>query len=244
MRLRFHLAHRSRPESSAARFTETRESDESANDAADRGCRSQTVFKAGLCARIDRVVLPLAMALALAESACGHGMPSPALFQGLAAAAQLAPLGVALGARVAQRSACDGARQPGAEMTFDEARDRVLAMINVVRAANHSAPLGMDSALTAFAQDGAEQLARDHRAHGHIADQVASCPGCGEVQSSADGFPPAAATQQIDGILQAMVREGPGGTNYEALVDPRWHWLGIGIVNDEGPMYLTVDVAR
>jgi hypothetical protein len=192
--------------------------------------------------------LTLAIAGAIGSSGCDRAGAAIAV-AGVAGAVQLAEIASESAARDdwTPRPECDHYRQvecyAGPGMTLDEARDHALAIINIVRSADGLPPLNLDFALTAFAQSGAKQLARDHRPHGNIADRPTTCPGCDEVQSDPAGFPAGPVEQQIDGILDAMMREGPGGANHDVLVGRAWHRLGIGIVNPEGPMYLTIDVA-
>jgi hypothetical protein len=47
----------------------------------------------------------------------------------------------------------------------------------------------------------------------------------------------------LDAILDDMMHETGGGTNRENLLRGDWHRVGIGIVNAEGPVYLTLDLA-
>jgi hypothetical protein len=131
----------------------------------------------------------------------------------------------------------------GPGLTLDEARARVLFIVNHVRAQDAVPPLAADFALTAFAQDGSKQLLRDHLPHGHIAADPTACIGCDEVQDDPNGYPTGPVERQIDGILDDLFREGPGGANHDVLVNPRWHRIGIGLANAGGPMFLTIDVA-
>jgi uncharacterized protein YkwD len=129
------------------------------------------------------------------------------------------------------------------EMTVAEARRHTLVYINGIRSLQHLPLLELDDALTEFAQEGSEQVAKDHRAHGHFHDKGAECPGCGENQSGEAGWRVEPVGKQIDEILALMMAEGPGGGHHDNLLSPRWRHLGVGITNPGGEMYLTTDFA-
>jgi uncharacterized protein YkwD len=129
------------------------------------------------------------------------------------------------------------------EMSLAEARSHTLTYINAMRSLRGLALLELDDALTAFAQEGSDRLARDHRGHGHFIDERASCPGCGENQSGARGWRPGPVRRQIDEILAVMMDEGPGGGHHDNILDPKWTRLGVGITNPGGEAYMTTDFA-
>jgi uncharacterized protein YkwD len=129
------------------------------------------------------------------------------------------------------------------DMTLDEARSHTLTYINGVRSLHGVGLLERDDALTAFAQEGSEQVRRDHRGHGHFIDRRADCPSCGENQSGSVGWRPGPVGRQIDEVLELMMVEGPGGGHHDNMLNPRWTRLGVGIVNPGGEMYLTMDFA-
>jgi uncharacterized protein YkwD len=134
--------------------------------------------------------------------------------------------------------------RPGEEeMTLNEARSHVLTYVNGLRSLNGVGLLELDDGLTEFAQDGCEQLARDHRPHGHITDHRGECPSCGENQSGANGWRSGPVGRQVDEVIELMMAEGPGGGHRDNMLDARWGHLGVGIVNPGGPMYLTMDFA-
>jgi uncharacterized protein YkwD len=136
------------------------------------------------------------------------------------------------------------AETPGEDdMTLEEARSHVLTYINGLRSLNGVGLLERDDDLTEFAQEGSEQLARDHRMHGHIDDHGADCRSCGENQSSPNGWRTGPVGRQVDEVIELMVAEGPGGGHRDNFLDARWTRLGVGIVNPGGPMYLTMDFA-
>jgi uncharacterized protein YkwD len=138
-----------------------------------------------------------------------------------------------------------GSDAPGGpdDMTLEEARSHALTYVNGLRSLNGVSLLERDDALTAFAQEGSEQLARDHRGHGHFVDRAADCPRCGENQSGTKGWRPGPVGRQVDEIIQLMMAEGPGGGHHDIMLNPRFSRLGVGIVNPGGEMYLTMDFA-
>jgi hypothetical protein len=113
-------------------------------------------------------------------------------------------------------------------------------------------PVTLDPGLSAFALEGSRALVRERRAHGHF--RRASRGGalfrehgfaghaC-ENQGDPRGWPPMASTEaQIDDILAAMWREGPGGGHYDAMANPRVTRVGIGLLTTpDGRLYLTND---
>jgi hypothetical protein len=85
-----------------------------------------------------------------------------------------------------------------------------------------------------------DQLARDHRVNGHLRDdpRVAQC---GEAQGDPTGWPPGALKEQIDEILDAMMREGAGGAGHDNLLAREWRFLGVGIASPDARLYFTLD---
>ena len=128
-------------------------------------------------------------------------------------------------------------------MTLEQARNHTLTYINGMRSLHGVGLLELDDALTAFAQEGSDRLARDHRGHGHFIAEQANCPGCSENQSDPRGWRPGPVGRQIDEILASMMDEGPGGGHHDNMLDPRWTRLGVGITNPGGEAYLTTDFA-
>jgi len=133
----------------------------------------------------------------------------------------------------------------GRTMSIAEARQYTLMYINGVRSLNGVGPLVLDPEITQFAQEGSEQLARDHRGHGHITDQGARCAAgkCSENQGGEDGWRGGPVGQQIDEILGDMMAEGAGGGHHDNMLRPEWKRLGVGIVNPGGRLYFTTDFA-
>jgi hypothetical protein len=132
----------------------------------------------------------------------------------------------------------------GADMTLEEARDYALAFLNHARSDAGLGLLSLDYALNAFAQTGSKQLARDHRPHLHLVEDQASCSTCAEAQADPSGLTAAPVHEQLDAVLALMLNEGPGGPSHDVLLGAAFHRLGVGIVNPDGRMYFTVDVAR
>lgn len=131
---------------------------------------------------------------------------------------------------------------PEPDMDDEEARDYVLGYVNGVRKLNAVGPLVRDDGVDAFAQQGSEQLTRDHRSNQHLADHAGELPPMSaEVQGSPDGARPGPLQDQIADILLGMMREGPGGMHHDTLLRPAWRKLGVGIVTRGGRLYFTVD---
>jgi hypothetical protein len=128
-------------------------------------------------------------------------------------------------------------------MTLDEARAYALEYINHARSDLNLAPLSLDFRLNDFAQTSSKQLSRDHRPHQHLTDDPASCSTCAEVQADPAGLTVASVHDQLDAALAGMLSEGPGGRAHDVLVGQSWHRLGIGIVNPDGAMYFSADLA-
>ncbi|MDB4997325.1 MAG: hypothetical protein JWM74_4757 [Myxococcaceae bacterium] len=127
--------------------------------------------------------------------------------------------------------------------SIEDARAYNLTRINALRAAHGRAALVRDDALDTFAQAASTELAKDHSAHQYFKDKAAKC-GCGvqaETQGAASGWPAAPVKTQIDQILDAMMKEGPGGGHYEAILGARYTRLGVGLVGPGGTLYFTND---
>jgi hypothetical protein len=129
----------------------------------------------------------------------------------------------------------------GPGVSLEEAREHIRRVLDEVRALNGVGALDRDFTLDFAAQSASKELARDHRPHARLLGDPSSCPSCGESQSDPDGFPSGPVLAQLDAILQDMMQEGEGGTNHDNLLRRDWHRVGIGIVNGDGPLYLTLD---
>ena len=130
-----------------------------------------------------------------------------------------------------------------ADLSLDEARNYALAHVNHARASGGAPPLALDYGLNAFAQAGSKQLARDHRPHQHIADEPRTCFQCSEEQSDPQGLTFAPVRDQVLGVLDGMMSQGPGSPTHDNLLAPGWHRLGVGIANPDGLTYVTLDLA-
>lgn len=125
--------------------------------------------------------------------------------------------------------------------------------VNQYRASVGQPPLLYDAAISAFARQGSERLARDHVAHANFAEHAKGAPGFGsrsaENQGDPNGVPaldpnPQRNTmRQVDVMLELMWREGPGGGHYDNMVNPKMRRIGIGIVYVQGRMYMTNDLS-
>lgn len=131
----------------------------------------------------------------------------------------------------------------GTDMTLEEARGYATAFLNHARADVGLRPLSLDYSLNDFAQAGSKQLARDHRAHVHLVEEGGGCPECAETQADPSGLAAAPVHDQLDAALGLMLNEGPGGPSHDLLLGAAWHRVGVGLVNPDGRMYFTIDVA-
>jgi uncharacterized protein YkwD len=135
-------------------------------------------------------------------------------------------------------------RRGGTEgMTLGEARSHALMYVNGMRSLNGVGLVELDDALTAFAQEGSEQLARDHKPHGHIEARRDDCRSCSENQGDPNGWRAGPVDKQIDEIIAGFMAEGPGGGHHDNMLDRRWSRLGVGIANAGETMYFTIDFA-
>jgi uncharacterized protein YkwD len=123
--------------------------------------------------------------------------------------------------------------------------------LNSFRAAKGLSPLLYDAKISAFARKGSEQLASDHTPHAHFQAASDNAPGFGTRSAENQGDPSGVSAmdpdplksgkRQIDTMLRLMMDEGPGGGHYENIVSPRFRRVGIGLVYDNGRLYLTND---
>lgn len=130
-----------------------------------------------------------------------------------------------------------------------------LRRLNAYRAQRGLAPLVLDPQLSAFALEGSRATVRERRPHGHFRRAARSGAlfrvhgfaghAC-ENQGDPNGWTPMASVEaQIDDILAAMWREGPGGGHYDNLVHPRLRRVGIGLLTTpDGRLYLTNDFSE
>lgn len=119
--------------------------------------------------------------------------------------------------------------------------------INAYRARGGLPPVVYDKTISAFARAGSEQLARDRTPHAHFAAHIQGAPGFGsrsaENQGDPNGVPPEVGNgkQQIDLLLDIMIKEGPGGGHYENIMSKAMRRVGIGLVYVNNRLYLTND---
>lgn len=118
-------------------------------------------------------------------------------------------------------------------------RDYTLRAINRIRA-DHSLPaLTPSDSLNEFAQRGSEWLEQDHQPRHHLLSDARCTARCGENQGRAEGEFAGPAEEQIDAALRAMMKdEGDPRAN---LLSTNWRFVGLGITNPGGAMFLTVD---
>lgn len=147
------------------------------------------------------------------------------------------------------------AEPPGTGALGSPAQEHNLRGINAYRRRLGLTPVVLDAGLSAFALEGSQALLRERRAHGNFRRAARSGAlfrvhgftghAC-ENQGDPNGWPRAASVEaQIDDILRAMWREGPGGGHYDNLANPRLRRVGIGLlVTADGLLYLTNDFSE
>jgi hypothetical protein len=127
-----------------------------------------------------------------------------------------------------------------------------LEALNSYRAANGAPALTLSSTLDSFATTGSQQLAAGGPPHGHFQQAVTDqtlftsgfCHSAGENQ--APGWPLNTGDENgtIDGILQNMMAEGPGGSHHDNIINPELRLVGIGLLVQGGGLYLTNDFSN
>jgi uncharacterized protein YkwD len=136
----------------------------------------------------------------------------------------------------------------GAVSSNDPAVQHNLDALNAYRAKAGSPKLALSDALNDFATVGSNQLADGGKAHGHFgaSDVFKSgfCSGAGENQ--APGWPVDGDDKNatIDGILKAMMDEGPGGGHHDNILNPKFALVGIGLVMRNDGLYFTNDFSN
>jgi uncharacterized protein YkwD len=113
-----------------------------------------------------------------------------------------------------------------------------LARVNAYRTQAGLPALTIDPALSAFAEAGSQQLSMDHQPHGHFREQGQGDPN-GVYQLDPD--PTKNLQKQIDQMLQLMIGEGPGGGHYDNIMNPAFRRIGIGLLSQNGQLYMTND---
>jgi uncharacterized protein YkwD len=189
--------------------------------------------------------------LALSLASCGTGNKTVDAI-GTAAIAGALTMAEVSAAQRAARNAPYGEHPSGCgvsdcysdpDLSLDEARNYALLYVNRARDASGAGAVSLDFGLNAFAQAGSKQLASDHRPHQHVADDPRACFQCSEEQSDPQGLSPAPVRDQVLGVLDGMMSQGPGGASHDNILAPGWHRLGVGIANPDGLTYVTLDFA-
>jgi uncharacterized protein YkwD len=160
-----------------------------------------------------------------------------------------------------------GLYNPGSPNAADVAsfQQHNLDDVNMYRAMMNLTPLVLDSALSAFALTGSEELACDHTPHGHfIAESMGNPPPlfsmgfntmAGENQGDPNGWRVLSTDattnedMQIDQIMLDMFDEGPPGDagehgHYENIMSTEFTKFGAGLIEVDGMLYLTNDFSN
>jgi hypothetical protein len=160
-----------------------------------------------------------------------------------------------------------GLYNPGSPNTADVTsfQQHNLDDVNMYRAMMNLTPLVLDSALSAFALTGSEELACDHMPHGHfIAESMGNPPPlfsmgfntmAGENQGDPNGWRVLSTDattnedMQIDQIMLDMFDEGPPGDagehgHYQNIMSTEFTKFGAGLIEVDGMLYLTNDFSN
>lgn len=123
-----------------------------------------------------------------------------------------------------------------------------LDALNAYRKDAGSPPLQLSGALNQFATVGSEQLADGGKPHGHFGSSNVFangfCNGAGENQAPGWSVENGNTNATIDGILKAMMDEGPGGGHHDNILNPKFALVGVGLVIRDGGLYFTNDFSN
>jgi uncharacterized protein YkwD len=131
----------------------------------------------------------------------------------------------------------------------DPAVQHNLDQLNMYRAQNSAPPLQLTDALDTFATAGSQELAADNMPHAHFKNagdaiwQSGFCSGAGENQAPNWPIGAGGVDGAIDTILDAMMKEGPGGGHHDNIVNPDFRLVGVGLVM-QGGLFLTNDFSN
>jgi hypothetical protein len=136
-----------------------------------------------------------------------------------------------------------------AQMSGDPFVQHCLDQLNMYRTQNNVMPLyTLSPQLNAFAIAGTQALAAGGPAHGHFSDAANNgtlfssgfCNGAAENQAPGWSITPDE-NGTIDAILLSMMNEGPGGGHHDNIVSPNYALVGIGLLAQNGQLWLTND---
>lgn len=133
---------------------------------------------------------------------------------------------------------------------LDECRHHTLEVLNKYRSEASVAPLVLDDSLSAFAQQGSAQYARDQDPHAHMKEQGrATFRGRyrHENQGPKEGVPLDGANllesckTRISDLTARFMEKGAGEGHHDAVLDPRHHLLGVGLHVQDNLVWITMD---
>jgi uncharacterized protein YkwD len=151
----------------------------------------------------------------------------------------------------------DQARAPTQAMppplsdSLDECRQHNLDVLNRYRAqAGNLEPLALDASLSAFAQRGSEQYARDQMPHAHMRENGRATfrgryrhenqgPKAGTPIDTANLV--ASCKERVETLIDRFMEKGPGEGHHDAVMDPRHHLLGVGLHVHDSLLWITND---
>jgi hypothetical protein len=120
-------------------------------------------------------------------------------------------------------------------------REYTVRAINRLRTARDALGVSSSPPLHEFAQWGSERLRADHESGKHLRGDERCSSRCGEIQGAAHGEPAALPEAQIDTALERMQNDPERSAT---LLAPDWRFVGVGIVQPGGEMYLTIDLSK
>ena len=123
-----------------------------------------------------------------------------------------------------------------------------LDALNAYRKEAGSPALVLSDPLNDFATVGSQQLADGGQPHAHFGStnvfDHGFCSGAGENQAPGWGIDHSDTNATIDGILKAMMDEGPGGGHHDNILNPKFALVGIGLVVRDDGLWFTNDFSN
>lgn len=160
------------------------------------------------------------------------------------------------GAPTAEGPSVNGSPSPATGSAFDAAVRYNVDRLNAIRQGVGAPPLTLDPQLSAFARTATERFAQDSVPHGHMRDNGKSAPGFSGKRAENQGVSKDRSLAQpnpsaqvlgvhIDRTLGWMMNEGPGGGHHDAIIEPRFRRVGVGLtVSADGRFILTNDFSE
>jgi len=142
----------------------------------------------------------------------------------------------------------NGGGGSGGASASSDAVQHNLDALNAYRKDAGSPPLVLSDALNDFATVGSQQLADGGQPHAHFGStnvfDHGFCSGAGENQAPGWGIDHGDTNATIDGILKAMMDEGPGGGHHDNILNPKYALVGIGLIVRDDGLWFTNDFSN